>query len=94
MPRTYKPKAGARAYNSDQPDELHIAYEELQNGQSERAVYAKNGFSRTKYQNFMKVQAGEWDYRQPGCQTVLTKVMEKAIVDHLHCVSEWGFPLT
>ena len=91
MPRTYKPSAGARGYTSGQPDGLHTAFAELQNGMSERAVCSKYGFSRTKFRNFVKVQRGE-EYRLPGGQTVLTPATEQSIVNHLLAVSEWGFP--
>ena len=56
MPRTYKPKPGARPYLSAQPDTLQKAYEELQQGSSERKVCEKYryDFSRTKLRNYSK----------------------------------------
>ena len=70
MPRTYKPKPGARPYLSAQPDTLQKAYEELQQGSSERKVREKYDFSRTILRNYIKIQTGQKVFRLPG-QTAL-----------------------
>ena len=91
MPRTYKPKPGARPYLSAQPDTLQKAYEEVQLGSSKRKVCEKYDFSRTKLRNYIKVQTGQKVFRPPGGQTSLSSDVERAIVDHLCIVSDWGF---
>ena len=92
MPRNHKPKPGARPYLSAQPDTLQKAYEELQQGSSERKVCEKYDFSRTKLRNYIKVQTGQKVFRPPGGQTSLSSDVERTIVDHLCVVSDWGFP--
>ena len=92
MPRSYQSKPGARPYLTAQADTLQKAYIELQNGSSERKVCKKYDFSRTKLQNYIKVQTGQKMFRLQGGQTALTSATERAFIDHLCAVSDWGFP--
>ena len=95
MPRNYKRKVGTRVYTVTTAHEtLRKAFEEYQNGSSQRVTCAKLKYSiaRSRFQNFIKEKKGEIISRLPGHPTVLSKEAECEIVEHLLTVSEWGFP--
>ena len=56
MPRNYKSKVGARVYTVTAHETLRKAFEEYQNGSSQRVVCAKLKYSITRFriQNFIK----------------------------------------
>ena len=90
-------KSCARVYSLPvTPHEtLRKAFEEYQNGFSQRVVCAKLKYSitRSRFQNFIKEKKGEIISRLPGHPTVLSKEAECEIVEHLLTVSEWGIPI-
>ena len=95
MPRNYKRKVGARVYTVTRHETLRKAFEEYQNGFSQRVVCAKLKYSitRSRFQNFIKEKKGEIISRLPGHPAVLSKEAECEIVEHLLTVSEWGIPI-
>ncbi|KAK3765045.1 hypothetical protein RRG08_023563 [Elysia crispata] len=93
MPRTYKPKPGARAYDKSVDTEiLAKAASAVKDGVPQCEVCREFGLSRTKLSNHLQVVNGEKPLRSPGGQSAITAATERAIVDHLLAVSEWGFP--
>ena len=96
MPRNYKRKVGARVYTVTPHETLRKAFEEYQNGSSQRVACAKLKYSiaRSLFQNFIKEKKGEIISRLPlpGQPTVLSKEAECEIVEHLLTVSAWGLP--
>ena len=94
IPRNYKRKVGARVYTVTSHETLSKAFEEYQNGSSQRVACAKLKYSiaRSRFQNFIKEKKGEIISSLSGHPTVLLKEAECEIVEHLLTVSEWGFP--
>ena len=87
-------KSYARVYTVTPHEKLRKAFEDYQNGSSQRVVCAKLKYSitRSRFQNFIKEEKGEIISRLSGHPTVLSKEAECEIVEHLLTVSEWGFP--
>lgn len=92
MPRQYKAKPGARTYTKTSEDILIKAYEEHQAGASQKGVCLKYNITRSVFQRYLNRKKENKPIRPPGGQTVLSLEKEKAIVEHLLFVSEWGFP--
>ncbi|RUS91307.1 hypothetical protein EGW08_000921 [Elysia chlorotica] len=93
MPRKYKPKPGARPYNSAPSTSVAQAIDDYKNGGlSQREVCQKYGIPRSSFQNHLKVDQGERAVKKPGGQTILSSEMEDSLVQHLIHLSNWGFP--
>ena len=93
MPRKYKPKPGARPYNSAPSTSVAQAIDDYKNGGlSQREVCQKYGIPRSSFQNHLKVDQGERAVKKPGGKTILSSKMEDSLVQHLIHLSNWGFP--
>ena len=86
MPRKHKRQLGARPYNTVSEETIQMAIDECNKGASQRAVC--NGIPRSTVQNKLK----KLHPKKPGGQTELSAMKEKAIVEHLTALSNWGFP--
>jgi len=92
MPRTYKPRRGARIYTRTLDDVLKKAQAEHTAGASQKSVCEKYNITRSVFQRYLKQQSSGEPRRTPGGQTILTYEAEQSIVKHLLLVSAWGFP--
>jgi len=89
MGRTYHRKPDARRYASVTQVKLEKAIFELNSGRSQRYVCAKFNIPRGTLQNKLAKRHG----KIPGHQTALSDVEEKAMVQHLTTLADWGFPM-
>ena len=92
MPRTYKPKRGARIYTRTPDDVLEKAQAEHTAGASQKSVCEKYHITRSVFQRYLKQHSSGEPRRTPGGQTILTYEAKQSIVEHLLVVSAWGFP--
>ena len=89
MGRTYHRKPDARRYASVTQVKLEKAIFELNSGRSQRYVCAKFNIPRATLQNKLAKRHG----KIPGHQAALSDVEEKAMVQHLTTLADWGFPM-
>ena len=89
MPRTYKPKAGARRYRSYTSEHLEKAVSEVVGGKvSLRAASNLYHIPLGTLSHKINKKHG----RAPGRPQVFLERVEKSIVEHMKTLSQWGFP--
>ena len=72
MPRTYKPKCGARINTRTPDDVLEKAQAEHTAGASQKSVCEKYHITRSVFQRYLKQHSSGEPRRTPGGQTILT----------------------
>lgn len=89
MPRTYKPKPGAKTYKKVDEKTLEMAKRAIASGLSYRKAGEKFGIPKTVLNRHIKNP----DTKKQGGQVVLSEVVEKRLVERLITCANWGYPM-
>lgn len=96
MPRTYQRTVRKKPLKKYTDNQINLALEDKTSGMSYRDCSKKYGIPVTvlhRHNKFKELNPGK-NMKPQGGQTILSKNVEKLIVESLITCSSWGYPLT